>query len=506
MFKYSHAFLYTIKAKLILVVLLTLLADWLFYNQPLGCNVPLFASATLAVICMLHPSALRSKSGQLLLVCLVSLILSLLYSPRLLPIIIFTIGVITLLMIKKYNSFPTALTWIRNLIIFIKRVTQGWYKDYNQIQLVTQHRFIPKSNMLRLLSYIIIPTILTVIFCWLFAKANPILANLLRHFNWADLISLLTIRRAIFWLMLPPVLWTFIRPRFITCHRQMPQFEQVDISRLVTVKSIIFSLLLFNVLFAIQNIMDISFLWGGQMLPTGMSYATYARAGAYPLIVTVLLAAAYILIVFSDNQQYHTRLTSKLALVWIAQNFILTISAIYRTILYIEAYSLTLLRITGLLWMALISAGLILVIIKIQFKKTNTWLINGNMLAAALLTYTCCFVNFNSIIADYNLQKAIGQTTIGTNLDVQYMASLGIDALSALRKVPTNSHILLSAPSKQEMLRCELLVLECPQLAIKNMRTHFENQLAIKADSNWRAWTGQQFILLQSKPLLPDTK
>jgi len=37
-------------------------------------------------------------------------------------------------------------------------------------------------------------------------------------------------------------------------------------------------------LFAIQTVLDIQYLWRGAALPDGMSYATYAHRGAYPLI------------------------------------------------------------------------------------------------------------------------------------------------------------------------------------------------------------------------------
>ena len=56
------------------------------------------------------------------------------------------------------------------------------------------------------------------------------------------------------------------------------------------------SLVLFNLLFAVQTGMDIHYLWRGAALPDGMTYAAYAHRGAYPLIVTALLAAAFVIV------------------------------------------------------------------------------------------------------------------------------------------------------------------------------------------------------------------
>ena len=46
------------------------------------------------------------------------------------------------------------------------------------------------------------------------------------------------------------------------------------------------SLILFNALFALQTVLDLTYLWGGASLPDGMSHAEYAHRGAYPLIAT----------------------------------------------------------------------------------------------------------------------------------------------------------------------------------------------------------------------------
>ena len=59
------------------------------------------------------------------------------------------------------------------------------------------------------------------------------------------------------------------------------------------VATILRSLILFNLLFAVQTVLDVAYLWGNATLPADISYASYAHRGAYPLILTALLAAGF---------------------------------------------------------------------------------------------------------------------------------------------------------------------------------------------------------------------
>src|ERR1700675_844643 len=91
------------------------------------------------------------------------------------------------------------------------------------------------------------------------------------------------------------------------------------------------SLILFNVLFAVQSGLDLTYLWGGASLPDGMSHAEYAQRGAYPLIATALLAAGFVLIAMRPGgPSEQSRLIRPLVLLWVGQNLLLVISSIFR--------------------------------------------------------------------------------------------------------------------------------------------------------------------------------
>lgn len=60
-------------------------------------------------------------------------------------------------------------------------------------------------------------------------------------------------------------------------------------------------LLLFNLVFLVQNLLDVEYLWAGAALPEGVTYAGYAHRGAYPLIATALIAGGLTLLAFSGK-------------------------------------------------------------------------------------------------------------------------------------------------------------------------------------------------------------
>jgi hypothetical protein len=214
-----------------------------------------------------------------------------------------------------------------------------------------------------------------------------------------------------------------------------------DLDHLFGVQAVTRSLVLFNVLFALQSGLDLTYLWGGASLPDGMTHAHYAHRGAYPLIATALLAAGFVLIAMRPGgPAEQSRLIRPLVLAWIGQNVLLVISSILRLDLYVAAYSLTYLRLAAFIWMLLVAAGLILMLIQIKLQKPNSWLITANAISLALVLYACCFINAPRLVASYNVEHSRENGGTGPNLDLQYLASLGPQALppveASVNKIP----------------------------------------------------------------------
>jgi len=161
-------------------------------------------------------------------------------------------------------------------------------------------------------------------------------------------------------------------------------------------------------------------------LPDGLSHAEYAHRGAYPLIATALLAAAFVLIAMRPGgPAENSRLMRPLVLAWVGQNILLVISSIFRLDLYIATFSLTYLRLAAFIWMALVAIGLLLILIQIARRKSNSWLLSANAVSLMLVLYGCCFLNAPWLVAHYNVEHCREVGGGGPTLDVRYLLSLG---------------------------------------------------------------------------------
>ena len=189
-------------------------------------------------------------------------------------------------------------------------------------------------------------------------------------------------------------------------------------------------------MFAVQNLLDLVFLWSGARLPDGMTLAEYAHRGAYPLIVTALLAALFVLIGFRQGSETGGRpLVRRLVLLWIVQNVLLVASSILRTLDYIDVFTLTQLRIAALAWMLLVAIGLGLIWWRIVRNKSSRWLINSNAAAAALMLSLLSAVDTGAVAAGWNVTHAREVGGRGAPLDLCYLRRLGSSALVPLAEL-----------------------------------------------------------------------
>ena len=170
--------------------------------------------------------------------------------------------------------------------------------------------------------------------------------------------------------------------------------------------TILRSLILFNLLFAVQTVLDVIYLWGNAALPADITYAAYAHRGAYPLIVTALLAAGFVLIAMKPGgPAERSPVIRPLVYLWVAQNVMLVISSILRLDLYVQIYLLTYWRIAAFVWMLLVAIGLVLIVARIALRRSDEWLIRANLITLISTLYICSLVNFAAIIADYNVSS-----------------------------------------------------------------------------------------------------
>jgi hypothetical protein len=230
----------------------------------------------------------------------------------------------------------------------------------------------------------------------------------------------------------------------------------------------------------VQTVLDATYLWGGVKLPDGMSYASYAHRGAYPLIVTALIAAGFVLAALRPGSTTSGDvMIRRLVYLWVAQNIVLVVSSILRLDLYIGIYALTYWRIAAFVWMGLVAAGLALIIARIALGKSNKWLLSANLLTLSATLYACCYVNFAGLIADYNVDHSVEMSGQGTSLDVWYLRDLGPAAFPAIDRYLAGRNVVLD-PVLSELF---------------SSRTMAEDWFRHDHE-NWRAWSFRDWRLL----------
>lgn len=333
----------------------------------------------------------------------------------------------------------------------------------------------------------IVPLILAVIFLGLFSMANPLIENALRAIRLDDLARLLDPWRIIVWGVVLCFVWPLLAPKLLRVWSP----PEVQGPRLPARESTVFgngailrALILFNLLFAIQTALDIAYLWGGLTLPDGMTYATYAHRGAYPLVVTALLAAAFVLAAMRHGgPASNSPLIRRLVYAFIAQNVTLVGSSILRLDLYVESYMLTELRVAAGIWMGLVAVGLLLILARIALGKSNKWLVATNLLSLGLTLYASAYVDAAALISRFNVDHSRELTGEGVYLDLGYLwDDLGPASIPALDRFLIEAEGKGTAPDAVRAAR----------IARDEMAASFK-----QGRSDWRLWNFRDWRLEQ---------
>ena len=474
----------TIPAKLLACLFLVGVADWFFYKEPVGWVAGVFIVLALAALCLFHDGWKKTNAGKAVAFLLCGLAATLVEETGILRAVMACLGLATLLVLEKRGGLQDGAVWVKDVLFLALRIPRQWMRDSRLAQRIKAKGRRAKPLCMPSVYRAMPPLLMALVFVLLFKSANPLISYYLAKLNFSiELREFLCPLRWMFWGFAGCLCWVLLRPRSRLGKVSAGLPETADFDRWLDRSSLVVSLAVFNLLFAVQNGLDIAYLWGGsEGLPEGMTFARYAHASAYPLVVTALLAGGYVLVTFDERcRKYRTPASVWLVTLWVAQNIFLVFSAIDRTVSYVEVYSLTYLRIAALIWMGLVALGLALILARIFLQRTNIWLVNTNMLALFAVLYACCFTNFDRVIADYNVRHAREVTGEGAGLDLYYMRFLGPDAVPALRWF--QSHATLSPSRAQDAER---------------MADKIAKEIETETQANWRAWTWRRQRMLDA--------
>ncbi|MBX7248822.1 MAG: DUF4173 domain-containing protein [Caulobacteraceae bacterium] len=408
---------------------LVALADLLFFRQPLGFTVGAFALAFAAALAAVQPAVLRDRRALLFLLGALVMALGMIERPTFAGWLVFGVCIGIAGLSPRAGPHDDAWRWFQRLAWQPMVGSIGPVLDALKLmdKRLNRARFAP----LRLLPVLVVPVLGGLLFLGLFAAANPVIADALSHLR----PPAFDLGRLFFWGVVFVVVWHVLRPRHLRRPIPTPGGRGDRDIPGVSLLSVTLSLMIFNALFALQNGLDIAFLWSGARLPEQFTLAEYVHAGVYPLIFSALCTGLFVLIALRPGSRIAaSRPVRALLVAWVAQNLFVVASSAYRMWLYVESFSLTRLRILVLLWMALIAVGLVSLLWRVLRDRGTGWLLNLNAGAGLLALVGLSVVDIGAVVAEWNLTHARDAGGRGVAVDLCYLQRLGPSALVPLAR------------------------------------------------------------------------
>lgn len=422
----------SLRLKLAAAGLIVLLGDVVFWQAKQLAGVQgLFGLGLVAAVAIARPAVRQDRRAQAALAAAAIYAGAQVWDPSLLAFALFWIAIGMATLLPGTARFDDGWRWLQRLLVHGAKSLFGPLIDLFKFSRLRRKRGRGAAGLRRSWPVLVLPVLGTALFIGLFAQANPVVERLLSLLrlpapDWQ------IIPRVVLWGVFAMLAWGVLRAR--PPRRLIGTFGGAGDRVLpgVTLGSVTLSLIAFNAVFLLENLLDAAYLSGLAQLPAGITLADYAHRGAYPLIVTALLAALFVLVTLRPGSgTAASPVVRRLVTLWIIQNLALVASAALRTIAYVEAYSLTVLRISALLWMGLVAAGLVLVLWRMLAGKSAAWLINANLASAGLLLSAVCFVDLGAAAAQWNVRHAREVGGSGAALDLCYLAGLRVSALAS---------------------------------------------------------------------------
>ena len=177
-------------------------------------------------------------------------------------------------------SCPVSYT---HLDVYKRQVLSFWTRiiiDAKRILKISNQKTNKKFGFGKIIQLSIAPVFFGIVFIAMFYNANPILENALDKIDLSVIFKAISIERIIFTAFTLSAIWYFIRPQIKS---KLLSTNNVELKNehnnsfynyIFNPQSVFISLLLFNAIFAIQNLLDLTFLWSGNPLPDCLLYTS----------------------------------------------------------------------------------------------------------------------------------------------------------------------------------------------------------------------------------------
>lgn len=449
--------------KLALVTIGAILFNAVFWNEKLALNSLFFDIFILWSVFYLYPLALRLHIMKWLLMAHLITLAAVLFHNTALSKLAFCS---TLLLVVVFSQYPHRSVWYAAGSALMNYLTAA-ASFRNVVKLIRRNRISLKGTR-RSLRMFVIPIIILLLFSMLYRFANPVFGEFInesmlaignfftRFFSWFSwerfgfLVAGLFVTCGLLlkssnnWFSTADLQKTDIllrRKNDIVAWKKTGWYDLlfIFIGKIATGvmalrnenRTGIITLVLLNVLLLGINSIDIVYVWFGFKANSSTNFSESVHEGTGLLIFSILLAMMVLLFFFRGNLNFYqkNKWLRYGAYAWLAQNALLVISVLLRDYYYIAHDGLAYKRIGVLIFLSLVLAGLTTVFFKIYYRKTSYYLLRLNAWFATIMLVVCSCVNWDEMIAKYNLAR---KDTIA--LDVKFLLTLSNKTLPLLQQ------------------------------------------------------------------------
>jgi Domain of unknown function (DUF4173) len=187
-------------------------------------------------------------------------------------------------------------------------------------------------------------------------------------------------------------------------------------------------------LFAIYLVFEFQTLWF-RVFPKGFYYSGYAHEGAAWLTVALGLATITLSVVFRGQILGDPRLPKLrlLSWIWSVENLILALAVFNRLFIYVGFNGMTRMRVVGLLGVASVVGGLLLVLRKISRNHDFVWLIRRQLWTVSFAAYLYAVLPVDAFVNEYNVRRILsGDPAPSVQISVHPTTSEGLLRLEPL--------------------------------------------------------------------------
>ncbi|HRZ76729.1 MAG TPA: DUF4173 domain-containing protein, partial [Bacteroidales bacterium] len=166
-------------------------------------------------------------------------------------------------------------------------------------------------------------------------------------------------------------------------------------------------LIVLNTLILLLNILDVRWVWLGFEW-NGEYLRQFVHEGTWLLILSIVFSVLIVLYFFRGALNFSVRALwfKRLALLFLAQNAFLVLSVGMRNYWYIHYFALAYKRIAVILFLLLALYGLYTVAMKVKERRSLHYLLRRNSLAMMVLLVLASLLNWDNLIARYNVRHA----------------------------------------------------------------------------------------------------